>query len=329
LSRADDRDVEGGVEVALELPTAFESLAELARLRRNAFESVGAPYAGGILYGIGLSQGMLDGLRVARRFASTAGGTPRHAGAGLPLLFAPGKPRADGGFQARLAGSVEVELHCEDGGEGDAPVCHVSAGYGAGWYSALFGGHLLVRETRCVALGARACEFDARPVEAWLAAKDTWATDQRAYLDFDAMRAAAEKKLAESEDELAEGGMLGAFDPLSPAVHVWGPVMVLPYSGAGDSIEAIETILADVGPDAVRVVVLDVTGASLDALESAGVLRVLATLDERKLEAVLAGIATPPAGGDWLSRARAECPPLRARDVTEAIALAFQLARTR
>ena len=325
MSRADDRDAEG-VEVALDLPSAFESIDELARLRRNALESVGRPYAGGILYGIGLSQGMLDGLRVARMFSASSSGAPRHAGAGLPLLFAPGRPRPDGGFRGLLETSVEVELHAREDGEKDAPTCHVSAGYGAGWYSALFGGRLLVRETRCAAQGAHACEFDARPVEAWLAAKDAWATDLLAYLDFDAMRAAAEKKLAEDESE-TEGGMLGAFDPLSPAVHVWGPVMVLPYSGAGDSLEAIETILADVGPDVLRVVVLDLTGARIDALESAGVLRVLAALEARKLEAVLAGI-TDPAAGDWLTRARPDSPPLRGRDVTEAIALAFQLART-
>lgn len=325
MSRASDGDEEG-VEVALDLPSAFESVAELARLRRNAIESVGRPYADGILYGIGLSQGMLDGLKVARSFAGSLGGAPRHAGAGLPLLFAPGRPRADGGFRGRLQSSVEVELHASEPGADGSTVCHVSAGYGAGWYSALFGGRLLVREFRCAAQGARACEFDARPVEAWLAAKDAWAADLLAYLDYDAMRSAAEKKLAESE-ETSEGGMLGAFDPLSPAVHVWGPVMVLPYSGAGDSIEAIETILADVGPDVLRVVVLDLTGARLDALESAGVLRVLAVLEERKLEAVVAGFADPTAA-DWLSRASAGSPPLRARDVTEAIALAFQLART-
>lgn len=325
MSRSGARDEEG-IEVALDLPTAFESLAELARLRRNAFESVGRPYADGILYGIGLAQGMLDGLRVARTFVAPVGGAPRHAGAGLPLLVEPGRPRADGGFRALLRGSVEVELHAREDAGADAPICHVSAGYSAGWYSALFGGHLLVRETRCAAQGAPACEFDARPVERWLAARDAWAADLLAYLDFDAMRAAAEKKLAETEDA-TEGGMLGAFDPLSPAVHVWGPVMVLPYSGAGDSIEAIETILADVGPDALRVVVLDLTGARMDALESAGVLRVLATLEALKLEAVVAGIADPGAA-DWLTRARPDAPALRARDVTEAIALAFQLARS-
>jgi hypothetical protein len=325
LSRSRDPEA-GGVEVALDPPSAFDSVAELARLRRNAFASVGRPYAGGILYGIGLSQGMLDGLRVARSFTGAVGGAPRHAGAGLPLLFAPGRPRPDGGFRGRLDGSVEVELHASEPGELDGPVCHVSAGYGAGWYSALFGGHLLVRETACVALGAPACEFEARPVEAWLAARDAWATELLAYLDFDAMRSAAEQKLAESEDA-TEGGMLGAFDPLSPAVHVWGPVMVLPYSGAGDSIEAIETIVGDVGPGVLRVVVLDLTGARMDALESAGVLRVLGALEAHKLEVVLAG-AGDPAANDWLTRARPDSPPLRARDVTEAIALAFQLART-
>ena len=62
MSRARDEDMDG-VEVPLELRGAFENPIELARLRHNAFESVGRPYADGILYGIGLSRGLLDGLR--------------------------------------------------------------------------------------------------------------------------------------------------------------------------------------------------------------------------------------------------------------------------
>ena len=58
MSRKDDDD-SAGIEVPLELRGAFENAAELARLRRNAFESVGQPYAAGILYGMGLAQGLL------------------------------------------------------------------------------------------------------------------------------------------------------------------------------------------------------------------------------------------------------------------------------
>jgi hypothetical protein len=324
LSRAYDDDAVG-VEVSLAIPGAFESANELARLRNNAYASVGRPYAGGILYGIGLAQGLLDGLRVARRFAATLGGAPRHAGAGLPLLFQAGRMRADRGFSGALEVSVEASVHLRDLGPDPEPICNVSAGYCAGWYSALLGEFQLVREVHCVAHGADACAFEARPVESWLAARDPWATTMLAYLDFAKMRGDALGKLAEDSDE-SEGSMMGAFDPLSPAVHVWGPVMVLPYSGAGDSLEAVETILGDIGPGALRVIVLDLTGARIEELEATGLVRVLKMLEEHKLETVLVGLPAH-AAGRWLDPTEALSLPLRAADITEGINLAFQLAR--
>ena len=324
MSRAHDEDA-NGVEVPLELRGAFENPAELARLRRSAFESVGRPYAGGILYGMGLAQGLLDGLRAARRFGAALGGAPRHAGSGLPLLFQVGRLRVDRGFSGVLEDSIEAAIHLRDLGAEAGPVCHVSAGYSSGWYSALLGEFQLVRELACIAHGADACEFEARPAEAWIAARDPHAATLLAYLDFEAMRQAALKRLADDVDE-SEGSMMGAFDPLSPAVHVWGPVMILPYSGANDSLEAVETILGDLGPGALRVVVLDLTGARIDALEATGLLRLLEVLEAHKLETVLVGLPWL-AARDWLPRGAALSLPLRVADISEGISLAFQLAR--
>ncbi len=324
MSRANAEDAEG-VEVALEARGAFEVPAELARLRRNAFESVGWPYAAGILLGIGLAQGLLDGLRVARRFGAALGGAPRHAGPGLPLLFQAGRLRSDRGFSGTLHESIEATIHLRELGSNAEPVCHVSAGYASGWYSALFGEFQLVREVACIAHGADACEFEARPAAAWIAARDPWAATMLAYLDFPAMRQAALARLADDVDE-SEGSMMGAFDPLSPAVHVWGPVMILPYSGAVDSLEAVETILGDLGPGALRVIVLDLTGARIEALEATGLLRLLEVLEAHKLETVL--VSLPEAVARlWLARSASVSLPLRARDISEGISLAFQLAR--
>jgi hypothetical protein len=324
MSRARDADAEG-VEVPLELRGAFENPAELARLRRNAFESVGRPYAAGILYGMGLAQGLLDGLRTARRFGAALGGAPRHAGPGIPLLFQAGRIRADRGFSGVLTNSVEASVHLREIGAESEPVCHVSAGYCSGWYSALLGEFLLVRELACAAHGSHACEFEARPAEAWIAARDPHAATLLAYLDFDAMREAALRKLGADVEE-AEGSMMGAFDPLSPAVHVWGPVMILPYSGAADSLEAVETILGDLGPGALRVVVLDLTGARIDALESTGLLRLLEVLEANKLETVLVGLPWLEAR-QFLPAEAALSLPVHVADISEGISLAFQLAR--
>jgi len=318
----DDEPLE--TELALEPADAFDDPDALERLRANAFESVGAPFAEGILYGIGVAEGLLDALRVARRFSGPLGGAPGHAGPGIGMLFAPVGVTRERRFTGTLHGSVEAAVHGRRYGRSATPVCHVSAGYCSGWYSALFGEFVLVRELACAGAGGARCEFEARPAEDWARAGDPWAAALLRYLDFDAMRESAAKRLA-SDGESIEGDMMGAFDPLSPAVHVWGPVMVLPYSGAGDSIAALETIASDLGPDAIRVVVLDVTGARVDAVEATGLVRTLDEVARRGLESVVVGIAED-AAARWLGGPDRLALPLRAADVTEGIRLAFQLA---
>ncbi|HXZ86001.1 MAG TPA: hypothetical protein VEI82_10980, partial [Myxococcota bacterium] len=110
-----------------------------------------------------------------------------------------------------------------------------------------------------------------------------------------------------------------------PAVHVWGPVMVLPYSGAGDTLAALDTIAADLGPEAIRVVVLDVTGARVDGVEATGIVRILDELARRGLESVLVGVGDD-AAEQWLGGSEQLRQPLRAPNISEAIHLAFQLA---
>jgi hypothetical protein len=312
------------LEAQSESPDAFHDPDALDQLRSNAFESVGLPYAEGVLYGIGLAEGLYDALRVARRFAGPLGGTPSHAGASVGMLFTPGAMSPDHRFTGSLFGSTEATVHLRRYGASPEQVCHVSAGYCAGWYSAMFNEFILVRERSCAATGHSCCEFDARPARTWIEADNRWAISLLAYLNFEVMREAALKRIAADGDE-SEGDMMGGFDPLSPAVHVWGPVMVLPYSGAGDTLGALETIATDLGPRAIRVVVLDVTGARIDAVEATGLLRTLDELARRELETVLVGVSKE-VSQKFLGLAEGLSHPLRAADISEGIRLAFQLA---
>ncbi|HTO70389.1 MAG TPA: V4R domain-containing protein [Myxococcota bacterium] len=324
----DERDEEAGlIEAAVAAPEAvdaFDDPDELERLRANAFESVGLPLAEGILYGIGMAEGLFDALRVAQRFAGPLGGSPGHAGPGLDLLFQPAGLARDGCFAGSLHRSVESAVHQRRYGRAASPICHVTAGYCAGWYSELLGRFVLVREGACGGADAARCDFEAKPAELWTSEGDPWAAALLRVLDWEAMRESARKRLAAAGDA-REGDMLGAFDPLSPAVHVWGPVMVLPYSGAGDTLAALETIAADLGPEAIRVVVLDVTGARVDGVEATGLVRILDELARRNLESVLVGVGDAEAAR-WLGGPQRLAQPLRAHDISEAIHLAFQLA---
>lgn len=320
----DEEPLEPELDQGGEPASAFDDPDALELLRTNAFESVGLRLAEGILYGIGMAEGLFDALRVERRFAGPLGCAPHHAGPGIGMLFPPRGLTRERAFTGTLHTSVEAAVHNRRYGGAALPICHVSAGYCSGWYSALFGEFVLVRESACAGAGAPACEFEARPIEHWRRANDAWAVSLLQYLDFDAMKENARKRLAMTGDAL-EGDMMGGFDPLSPAVHVWGPVMILPYSGADDSIAALDTIATDLGPDAIRVVVLDVTGARVDAVEATGLVRTLDELAQRHIESVVVGVSEE-AASRWLAGPDRLGLPLRATDVSEGIRLAFQLA---
>jgi hypothetical protein len=152
------------------------------------------------------------------------------------------------------------------------------------------------------------------------------------YLDFEAIREKAENRLAEEGRAVPDerlnadaGEMMGGLDAMSPAAHVWGPVMVLPYSGSDDCLVTLETIHQDVGRDQIRVVVIDATGAVIDAVEAIGLARLLDVLDSLNLEAVLVGV-----GEHYVKQFRAYHEQLKlpvvARGISEAITLGFQMS---
>ncbi len=120
--------------------------------------------------------------------------------------------------------------------------------------------------------------------------------------------------------------MLGNFDPMSPAVHVWGPVMILPYSGPEDGVLALDSIREDVGLDQIRVVVVDATGAVIDPVEAVGLSRLLDALEAKGVESIMVGIGDH-ATGYLQARGEGHGAPLVARDLSEAIALGFQISQ--
>ena len=260
----------------------------LGELRADVFHSVGPRYGHGVLYGIGFTEGLIDALRVTHTFQRSPDPFAQIAGPALPLLFDAQPGRSAGCFAGALREPIESRLHLERFGASGDPICFVSAGYAAGWYTELLGETVLVRERSCRARGDAECSFEARPLAAW--SGDGFIDELVPYLDVSALRARAQASLPPEREPDAEGGLFGSFDPLSPAVHVWGPVMILPYSGADDSAAAIETIMGDVGPDQVRVVIVDVLGMQLDSLELAGLSKVLTYVRSHEMESILVGM---------------------------------------
>ncbi len=306
---------------------AFEDARALARLRRDLFEGMGPEHGRGILYALAFCEGMADGLRITQGFAAAPAATARLVGASIPMVFRPESGALEDRFGGTLPRSTEAALHQSDYPRSNDPVCFVSAGYAAGWYSAILGEMILVQELSCTAAGELSCRFEARRVEDWLDDNDPWTNELLPYLDFDTIRERAEQKSREPDEGPREGDMMGSFDPMSPAVHVWGPVMVLPYSGPEDSLVALDAVCEDVGRDQIRVVVVDVTGAMIDPIEVVGLTRLLDAFEAKNVETVMVGIGER--GAQYFqSRKGALGLSLVARDISEAIALGFQISQS-
>lgn len=307
---------------------ALEDPEHLAALRDEIYSTHG-DNAPATLYALGFVEGMTDGLRVARGFAADEL-YPCLAGPGLPLLFVPEAEKDD---MVRITGtlenSLEARIHRAQGLCANEPSCHLSAGYAAGWYGEILRERLIVKEVECMANGGARCRFVAHTLEEWQAACDPWIEQLLSRIDFPSLRAAATSRPAalsgEFDADEPEGDMFGGFDPMSPAVHVWGPVMVLPYSGAADGEAAIEMVSADLGTDRIEIVVVDVTGVRIESVEADGLARFLDHLERLRIEAVLVGLS-PEAQPLFQDQGCGLAMPMLARDISEGIAFAFQLA---
>lgn len=275
-----------------------------------------------------LQAGCLHGLRdAAGALAAGWHGIPRDGEAApaprLSLLLTP-----LAGDALALAGTWR-EAHEADGrraalGIGRAPSCFASCGWISGWLSGLLGSDVLALETHCAAAGDAACRVEARAAAAWRTAGDPRALALLARLDFADLRGGLADELAPDEDpeQLAK-----SLDSELPVVHVWGPVMILPYSGAEDSIATLESVGRDAAAREVAVVVLDLGGALLDATGGALDLeQVLAAVEQRGADTILAGVS--PRSEAAIGELAARHCVLR-RELPDAIATAFQIAHAR
>jgi hypothetical protein len=307
---------------------ALRDPARMASLREEIILALGLEDASDALFALAFAEGLNESVRFLSRFSQSP--LPGACAPSLPLLFVPDTCSGEGRIHGTLQRSPEALVHVSHAHGTDQPSCWLSAGFASGWYSGLLHERVLVRETHCTAGGADACRFVGRTVEEWAELGDAWIEGVLPHVDFDESRARAEEQLLAgdpyAEEEEPEGSMLGNFDPMSPAMHVWGPVMVLPYSGLGDSQAGIDTIVQDLGPDQVRSVVIDVTGARITGIEAAGLVQLIEHMELRGIESVIVGLARDAANALKSNSPRLAAPIL-ASDISEAIALAFQLSQ--
>ena len=297
--------------------------AFVGALHAEIEQDLGAEAAPFALVQIGLLHGFRDALRIVGEAYTRGRREPGDAllAPALALRFdspprsgATGALELHGGWPRRGEASARMSLpgRCRE------PACYLSSGYTSGWLSGVLDADVLALETDCAATGADACRFLAREAEAWRALGDP-----RASALLDALPFAAFRDLVRSDPALPSLES-PRFDPDAAVVHIWGPVMVIPYAGADEALRAVEMIGRDPGAREVSVVVLDLTGAIVDEAFGAMALELIVETAEA------CGAETLFAGLSPLSQsvvADLDRKPLFVhKDVDQAIVSAFQIS---
>jgi rsbT co-antagonist protein RsbR len=237
-----------------------------ATLRRLMIEQLGQKLARGLLAQFGYRCGLGDFEALNAQYAwdserdRTAAGSVMHMWEGLVFVEA-GKSEVDREtgrlhITGNWKNSYEAEIHVAEFGRSDAPVCHTLTGYASGWCTALLGEPILAIETMCVGKGDPHCSFEIRNSAAWGPEADPWraalaATDT-------SLSQELERKLVEVEQYRTTMAAIG-----TPVIQIWKEVVVLPVIGAVDEqrgVEMTSTLLRHVGDEAVRCVLVDLTG---------------------------------------------------------------------
>lgn len=303
-----------------EEPRFLSDATFIGAVHAELHERLGAGDARAALLQLGFLHGLRDALALVTRGLRGAG-SARPAGPRIALALKSAARTQGEAVRGAFRDALEARAVSEVSGAQARACCALSSGYASGWLSGLFDTDLFVRERACCAAGASRCEFEARTPEDWAAADDADG-DDLARLPFSPLRDLVARHLA-AQPEASESAK-SSFEEGTPVTHVWGPVMVIPYAGADETIQGLDLIRRDAGAREVRVVVVDLAGAIID--ESFGALeleRVLEAIERLGAEPVLTGIA--PLSERAVSELEVTHLVVR-KDLAAAIAAAFQIA---
>ena len=305
-----------------EEPRFLTDASFIGALHMELRERLGPGDARAALLQLGFLHGLRDALELVTHGLRIL---PRAAGGARPRLsLALDAAQRERGEPLRGAYRDGIEARAVASGLGvqSEASCALTSGYASGWLSGLFDSDLFARERSCAACGAARCEFEARTPEDWAATGDD-AADDVARLPFSPLRDLVARHLA-GQPEPADDPKVSSLESDAPVIHVWGPVMVIPYSGANETISGLDLIRRDAGAKEVRVVVVDLASAIID--ESFGALeleRVLESIERLGAEPILTGIS--PLSERAVADLEVSHLVVR-KDLPAAIAAAFQIA---
>jgi len=316
-------------------PKLFLDGRLLAALVVELEDELGYEGAARTLFQIGLMHGLRDADRAVAH--------------GL-LSLAP----SDSASRGRLFTPIEMEIAAESGagagwhvtghwperreasawlsklGPSAQPSCWLSAGYTSGWLSGALDANVIAVEHTCAGCGAEACSFVARECEAWERACEAGAASSATLafldivsgLDLDVHRALALRSPSGPSPDLIQSE--GDFEPDAPLVHIWGPVMIVPFTSADDLLRTTEAMSRDSGIREIGAVVIDLRDRAVDeAFDAAAIERAIETIEAWGAEPILTGVA--PASARTVEDLEVAHLIVR-KDLSEAIAAAFLIA---
>src|SRR5262245_46803646 len=301
----------------------------LGALHGELIEELGREEAQATLLQIGFLQGLRESQRVLDDPPASRGGGETGSARSAPLAIqlrvqpaeaAPGGVAFEGSWPERGEASARLASIGVAGGN----ACAVSAGFTSGWLSGMLDTDVLAVETSCAATGAPACRFVVRDVETWRAAGDASVRAALDALPYAALRELVLERTQPPAPAPAPAAERPGLDGEHAVVHIWGPVMVVPWSGPDEAQAAVELLGRDPGTREVSVIVLDLTGAALDeGFDAAGLERIVETTEARGAELLVAGAS--PLAEEVL--AGLERRPIGVhKDLDHAVAAAFQIA---
>lgn len=292
----------------------------LAALHGELRGRLGADASNALLFHSGFVHGMRDAQRVVVERSQRGGGgsvVPTPSRLAFQLRSAPDAHGVV--FRGCWPQRTEAEAVARACDRGDAQGCFASMGYTSGWLSALAEADVLAFERRCAGDGHATCDFEARDASSWRAMGDAAAIAVLDTIPFAELRSIADRLRGE------EAAPEDAFDADSPAVHVWGPVMVVPYSGE-ETAQAVEAVARDPGAAGVSVVVIDLAGVIVDdGFGALALERVIEVIRCWGAEAVITGLSPL---SERVVAGLAGDPILVPKDLRTAIATAFQIAES-
>lgn len=292
----------------------------LGVLHRELAERLGPERSAAALLQLGFLHGACDAFAVLRTGFAPLEPPSQGPAAATHLAIRLAPPRGRPEWCGTWPEALELRALERAGVAPAAHGCHASAGYTSGWLSGVLGADVVALEETCRAAGHAECGFVAREAQAWRASGDARARAALDALAFPQLRELAAAHLPEDETP----GAGERYEPGSPVIHVWGPVMVLPFAGSDECLRSLELLGRDPGARGVRVVVVDLSGAVIDeGLGAAHLEQVLDAVEGWGAEPLLTGIS--PLSERVVSDLEKTHLVIR-KDLPEAIASAFQIA---